>query len=217
MAQKTTSGGGAAAAAATGALAAAREALAKPLDFETFLTKLGPRGRVHAERHVATADAEPEHGPRHAEVWQRLARSLISLASHAAKINGQQSVQIYIADGKYKMQVFALEDLRDGSIHVFCSNVLDDAMKQGVVGTRKREEKGPLAFQIPSTDDWLTVEELDGSTANPAPFYKDMLGWNRKAVRVTIPKNATDAQITAVEAFCALSARAWINNPKPAV
>lgn len=193
----------------TSVVATARAALANMMPFEEFLTKLGPKGRVHAERHVAACELEPEKGPRHAEVWKRLAQALITLAPHAPKVNGQQSVQFYIPDGKYKMQVFALEDLRDGKITVYCGNVLADAVGAAVLTPRNNPSDGANLFQIKGTEDWLTIEELDGKSPNPSPFYKDMLGWNRKAVRITIPSDASDAQLGAVETLGALTARPW--------
>ena len=51
------------------------------------------------------------------------------------------------------------------------------------------------------------VERLDGKVSNPAPFYKDMLGWNRRAAHVTLPVMATDAQAEATEKLLLLGAR----------
>ena len=108
---------------------------------------------------------------------------MMTLAPHAPKVNGQQSLQFYVPDGKYKMQVFALEDLRDGNMTVYCGDVLDDAVKAGVLAPRKHASEGtPNVYHIKGAEqEWLTVEQLDGKSPNPAPFYKDMLGWNRKA------------------------------------
>ena len=39
-------------------LTAIKALLAKPVEFEDFLTKLGPKGRVHVERHLAVAETE---------------------------------------------------------------------------------------------------------------------------------------------------------------
>ena len=191
----------------TNQIAAVRAALAKPIDFEDFLVKLGPKGRIHAERHVAVCEAEPD--PRHGAVWRRLATMLMTLAPHATKINGQQSVQYFVPDGKYKMQVFALEDLRDGNISIYCGNALEDAVKGGVLTPRKKTADTPNVYQVKGTQEWVSVEELDGKSPNPAPFYKDMLGWNRKALRVIVPANATDEQLGAVEGIAAISARKW--------
>src|SRR5688500_12885555 len=112
-------------------LAAARESLAKPLQFSEFLAKLGSKDRASAERRVTVLAAAPDAA--RAALWQRLACSLMTLAPFAAKLIGKQTLQIYIADGKYRMQVFALEDLQDGDFTVYCPDVLDQAVKSGLL------------------------------------------------------------------------------------
>jgi hypothetical protein len=56
--------------------------------------------------------------------------------------------------------------------------------------------------------------EIDSLTAqntpNPSPFYKHMLGWNRKAVRITLPVDASEESIKAAERICAISAQRWV-------
>ena len=46
-------------------------------------------------------------------------------------------------------------------------------------------------------------------TPGPEFFYKDMTGWNRKAICVTLPAMASEAQVRAVENLCALAATEW--------
>jgi hypothetical protein len=56
----------------------------------------------------------------------------------------------------------------------------------------------------------LMVESLTNeNTPNPAGFYKHMLGWNRKALRITLSNDAADEQITAAENICAVAAARW--------
>ena len=187
-------------------LDAARNALKRPISFDDFLAKLSAKDRTNAERH-ATALAD---NPRHLELWRRLACSLMTLAPHAIKFNGQQSIQFYISDGKYRMQVFALEDLRDGKITIYCGNSLAEATDAGLLQKRKAGDP-ENAYKIRGTDDTLTLEALDGQTPNPASFYKDMLGWNRKAIRITLAADATNVQAEAAENLCAMSARKWLS------
>jgi hypothetical protein len=105
---------------------------------------------------------------------------------------GQHAVQFFVADGKYRMQVFALEDGRDGRVVVYLPDVLAAAEKAGA----------PLGV--------LKPESIDSSnTPNPSPHIKHMLGWNRKAVRVTLPTRASPQQISATETLCALAADKW--------
>jgi len=194
---------------------AAKTALAKPVELEELLVKLGPRGRIHAERHLLACKEEPD--PRHAVVWERLARALTTLAPHATKINGQQSLQFYVPDGKYKMQVFALEDLRDGNIHVCCQDVLEGAIAAGLLKARTDGGDEAKLYQVAGSSEWLTLEQMDGKTPNPAKHYKDMLGWNRKALKISIPAAATDAQVAAIESLCALAAGPWFGTAPAAV
>src|SRR3954469_3623942 len=112
-------------------LAAARAALARRPDFSEFLARLPAKDRANAERRGAALEAGP--APAAAGVWRRLACTLMTLAPHAAKLVGKQTVQFYIADGKYRMQVFALEDLQDGNITIYCPDVLSQAVEAGLL------------------------------------------------------------------------------------
>ena len=198
-----------AATASTTPRAAANAPIVMPpaIDYEGLLAKLGPKDKTNVERHLQTV--ETELNPDHAKLWKRLATHLITLASHAVKTTGQQSVQFFIADGKYRMQVFALEDLRDGKLTIYAGNVLDEAVKQGLVTPPPKNERETHAFTMHGGKDKLILEELDGKTLNPAPFYKDMLGWNRKALRITLPTKATNHEVEAAEILCAMSAQKW--------
>jgi hypothetical protein len=41
-----------------------------------------------------------------------------------------------------------------------------------------------------------------------------MLGWNRKAIRLTLPTRASPQHIAAAESLCALAADRWANKAK---
>jgi len=164
------------------------------IDYDGFLAKLTPKDRLNIERHITAI--EELSTKNHAKLWKRLAVAMMSMAPHSAKANGQQSMQFYIQDGKYRMQIFALEDLRDGSIHVYAADAVDEATKAGLFGKSKPSDE-PNELRLTGSTDTLNVERLDGKVSNPAPFYKDMLGWNRRAVHVTLPNMASDAQADA--------------------
>src|SRR5687768_4448999 len=102
-----------------------------PMEYDAFLAKLGTKDRLNVERHVAACDAEGD--PAHSSNYRRLVCALAGMAPHAAKTHGQQAVQIYVPDGKYRMQVFALQDQRDGVIVVYCDDVLDVVLKSGML------------------------------------------------------------------------------------
>ena len=83
------------------------------------------------QRHVTTLEAEPDG--RRAKAWKRMAASLATLASDTLKASGQNVVQFLVADGKYRMQVFAMEDTGPGGLAVYCSDVLDRAVKAKLI------------------------------------------------------------------------------------
>jgi hypothetical protein len=169
-----------------------KTALAKPIELDVLLSKAGQKDRTNVEKHLALIDADP-NSP-HARLWRRLMRALATLAPLAIQTVGQQAVQFFIADGKYRMQVFALEDQNDGQILLYVPDVLDDARKLKIVGT----------------DGDLPIEQLTAAnTPNPSPHYKNMLGWNRKALKISLPVGATSEQVEAAEHLAALAARAW--------
>jgi hypothetical protein len=181
-----------------------------PAEYAGFLASLGVKDRSNIERHLATCEtADPAGGALHVKNYRRLLCALGGLAPHAAKTHGQQAVQFYVPDGKYRMQVFALEDQRDGNMGVFCEDVLDAAVKSGLLRGPQEVAGQNNSYRIKGSIDSLKVDQLDGKTANPAPFYKDMLGWNRRALRITVGATATADQLGAVETLCAMAARKW--------
>jgi hypothetical protein len=164
-------------------------------DIDTLLNGLAGKDRSNIEKHLAACDAEPD--PQHAKLWRRLAVGLRRLAPMPVQTVGQHAVQFFIADGKYRMQVFALEDGRDGRLMVYLPDVLAEAEKAGL----------PLGI--------LKPEALDSAnTPNPSPHVKHMLGWNRKAVRVTLLTHAPAQQISALEKLCALASERWAKSAK---
>jgi hypothetical protein len=193
-------------------LSAARESLAHPLDFAQFLAKLSPKDRASAERRVSALEAVPN--PDGALLWRRLACSLMTLAPHAAKLVGKQTLQIYVADGRYRMQVFALEDLQDGNFTIYCPDVLDEAVKAGLLSPAAYAE--PHMYLIEPARQSLRVETLDGASASPAVHFKDMTGWNRKALRITLLPSPSAEQVQAAELLCAIAARHFVPAAAPA-
>jgi hypothetical protein len=194
---------------ANSALAGVRKALDKPIDLDAWLAALGARDRVNIERHIAALQPEPIH----ADLWRRLAQTVATLAPHAASTTGQQAVQFFIADGKYRMQVFALEDNRDGKIMIYAVDALDDAIKFDLLG--KPAKDNPASLPISGAPgQMLSVELLSAiDTPNPSAFYKHMLGWNRKAMRITLAVGASEALVAAAQTLCAIAAAKWEKKP----
>jgi hypothetical protein len=187
-------------------LVEASESLRQPLSFEEFLAKLPPKDRVNAEKRVVALEATG--APGLAELWRRVAAALMTLAPHAAKLVGKQTVQYYVADGKYRMQVFALEDLQDGRLTVYCPDVLADAVEAGLLAPPTAAEPGGTGtYGIVGTPDALRIDALDRDSLNPAAHFKDMVGWNRRALRLMLPPTASAEQVAAAELVCAIAAR----------
>ncbi|MBA3272261.1 MAG: hypothetical protein H0T11_00110 [Chthoniobacterales bacterium] len=192
-------------------LDAARASLSHPLSFAEFLAKLSTKDRATAERRVSVLEALPD--PSSANLWRRLACSLMTLAPFAAKLVGKQTLQIYVADGKYRKQVFALEDLQDGNFTMYCPDVLSDAAAAGLLTREARAEADE--YVIEPSKEKLLVKQLDRESVNPAPHFKDMTGWNRKAIRITLPPSASPAQVEAAELLCALAAQHFVSTLSP--
>ncbi len=180
----------------------------EPLDdYEAFLSKLGERDRQNVERHVAAC--ETESSGEHVKLWKRLAGSLARLAPHATQTAGQRAVRFYVSDGKYRRQLFALEDLRDGNLVVYVVDALKDAIEAGVL-------RGPLGtngdvalYEVcdePGTT--VKVELLAAAKTTSAPeYFKHMLGWNRKALKVTVPTTSSPVVLGALHQLCDLAVR----------
>jgi hypothetical protein len=191
-------------------LESAGKLLANRLDFDAFLAKLSPKDRVNAERRVGVLEAEPDLS--RLRLWRRLACALMTLAPHAAKLVGRQTIQFYIADGKYRMQVYALEDLQDGHFTIYCQDVMQEAIEAGLLSDA--EQAGAHLRRI-SSGEMLFVESMDKSSQSPGAHFNDMVGWNRRALRIVLPPSASSAQVEAAELVCAIAATRF-PIPKPA-
>ena len=197
----------AASVAGSGGAGAVATAPLEPMDYAALLVKLGTKDRLNVEKHVAACDAEPDES--HSKNYRRLLTVMAGLAPHAAKTHGQQAVQFYVPDGKYRMQVLALQDQRDGVMSVYCDDLLDAALKAGLLSGPTEVADVNNSYRIKDSVDSLKIDRLDGKSASPAPFYKDMLGWNRRAVRITLPATATAEQVKVTETLIAMAALKW--------
>jgi len=183
--------------------------LPEPMEFDAFLSKLSPKDRLNVERHIAACEAQVH--PDHAKLWQRMASWLATLAAHAVQTTGQQAVSFFIADGKYRMQVFALEDARDGKVCIYTPDVIDQAIAAKIVGKPAKGDESAAHVIKSDEKQHILIEQLTAAnTPNPSEFYKHMLGWNRKAMRITLLTTSTDVQIATAEKLCALAAERWL-------
>ena len=179
---------------------------------DAVLARTGAKDRTHIQRHLTAADAEPE--PGHAALWRKLAEILAKLAPLPVTATGHTAVMFFVPDGKYRMQAFALEDQSDGRITLYLPDVLADAIKKKIL----KKGADPTEFAVVgSMRSTLRAEALDAqNTPEPAVHVKNMLGWNRKSLRVTLPILGTDkARMAAVDALCKLAAKQWADRLAP--
>jgi len=196
-------------------------------DYQTFLGRLGLRDRQAVERHVAACEAEPT--PEHANLWRQLACLLASLAAKppsdtadaaprtgpasrqfGVQAAGQKAVQFFIADGKYRRQLFALEDLRDGVLVVYTVDALAAALRAGALRGPVRKDDGVSVYELCGCDGHatVTVESLTADNVGNAPdYYRHMVGWNRTALKITLPVPGGDGRLRALNVLYALAAR----------
>lgn len=175
------------------------------IEYIEFLVRLLPKDRLNVERHVAMCEAN--QGPAHTALWQRVACALMTLCDSSAKTVGRHTMQFFVPDGKYRLQVFALHDQHNGHLLVYAYNVLDEAFAAGLLERPTAEDS--TTYRLTGGRDLLNIEQIDARSVTPAPYYKEMLGWNRRAIRITLPTDATPAQVEAVENLCALSKGKW--------
>ncbi len=173
---------------------------------EDVMARSGARDRANIEKHIAASEAEAT--PDHAKLWKRLASKIASLAHMPVQTVGLQAVLFFIPDGKYRMQVFALEDKNEGQILLYLPDVLAAAIKNKIITKIAGDEYSVVG----SKDQTFTIQALDASnTSDPPPHIKNMIGWNRKAVRVTLKTTSSDSpQVVATEAMMELAATKWM-------
>jgi hypothetical protein len=183
------------------------------MDFDTLVAKLSAKDRHCVDRQIAARENSPIFGL--ADRWRKLAAMLLNLAPGLVKLSGLHTMQFYIADGKYRKQVFALHALPDSAIAVCIPDILDDAVKFGLLtlpaGNGPKGAPSNL-YGIGKTDQSLTVDIVSGTTLDPQIFYKDMTGWNRRALCITLAGESTQVQVRAVHDLCKCAAVAWADD-----
>jgi hypothetical protein len=167
-----------------------------------LLARAAAKDRTHIQRHLAAADAEPDAS--HATLWRRLAGFLHTLAPLPVQTVGHSAVMFFVPDGKYRMQMFSLEDQSDGRISLYLPDILDQAIQKKIV--RKGDVPGEFSI-VGSLRNSLRIDSLDSqNTPEPAAHVKNMLGWNRKALRVILPALAAEGpRVDATENLCNLA------------
>jgi hypothetical protein len=182
------------------------------VDLDALLAKFGAKDRQTFDRQLAAREAHAPASPHLVDRWRRLAGLLMTLAPAPPKLAGVDTMQFFIPDGKYRKQVYAIHASADGTIDVYVPDILETAARAHLLSgpAGKVSDTGRVnLYRVVDSKESLRIESLDGATVNPSPFYKDMTGWNRKAVSVQLPPSASDEQLEAVERLCALAATTW--------
>jgi hypothetical protein len=186
-----------------------------------LLAKAGVRDRTNLQKQLDALDAQP--APDRARVWRQLLSTLGSLVPLSPVTAGMHVVTFFRPDGKYRMQVFALEDANDGAVHLYLPDVLSMAVEKklvlagpvGVDGQKEYTTIGAAASRRP-----MTILPVDDRTLpNPPAHVKNLTGWKRKAIRITLDADAApdDRRVATAIALCEMAAAQWANDPSAVV
>jgi hypothetical protein len=172
---------------------------------EGFLARAAAKERTKIEKHLAACDAESDSN--RGTLWRRLATMLDTHAGSGVESAGGQAWRFFRADGKYRMQVFALEDRGDGALRVSLPDVLEEAIKRKVL----LKTKIPNEYGLKGSRETIRIEPLDSAKfTDPPAHVKSMLGWGRRAIEVTLPTTSDGGpRADAVEALCEIAAKKW--------
>ena len=178
--------------------------------YEAFVARLSVKTRAAEQKHVELCEADAAQG--YGELWKRLAVALDFLAPYATETAGHQALKFHIPDGKYRQQVFALEDGRNGTLSVFLPDVSARALAEKLIvpgdGT---------AFRIPGSSDAAVTLEIITSDTPDMAVCKPMLGWGRRALRANIAITADDKQLKVIERLCEFATETWVSKLPPEV
>jgi hypothetical protein len=169
------------------------------------MARMTGSSRAAVERHLVAC--EKEMAPDHVRLWKRLVGLLGRLTPDALPISAARAVRFYVPDGKYKMQLFAFEDLRDGKLGIYLDDMRAAAFQEGILTGPSESESSLYRIGGKAADEWLCIELLTAAGTSSAPdYYKHMLGWHRTAIRITLCPESTTAQVLAAEAMCMMAA-----------
>jgi hypothetical protein len=174
-------------------------------NYEAFLARLGQKGLAAVEKHAELCEADAAQG--YGRWWKRIAGMLGKLAPHAIETAGQQAVKFHIPDGKYRQQVFALEDVGTGMIYVYLPDVTAAAVTKKILKTVGAD--GRTYAVVGDAEGKVDLEIVTSDAKEVPPFCKPMLGWGRRALKTGVAVNAEEKQVRVVEKLCELAAEAW--------
>ncbi len=173
-------------------------------DLAEFLSRAAAKERAKIEKHLATCDAADE--PDRAKLWRRVALMLDGLSGAGVESASGQAWRFFIPDGKYRMQVFALEDRGDGVLRVCLPDVIDEAVKRKLL----KSTTTPGEYAMKGIRGAVRIEPIEsGGVSDPPAHVKSMLGWNRRAIQISLSVNSEATQVAAAKSLCELAARKW--------
>lgn len=167
--------------------------------FAALLAKLPLKERSYAEKRDLAMEADPAKR----NGWRRLCVFLLELAGHSSKFNSKESVQFYAADGKYRMQIFALQDVVPGELTIHCRDVLDQLIEKKLI-RRSKVGTDLNRYVVAGTEVSLVIERVPQQAADHPQAFRDLLSWNRKCMRIDLPVAAPDEVYDRVEKMLAL-------------
>ena len=99
----------------------------------------------------------------------------------------------------------------DGTYYTGQTDDLEHRIAQHQAGTflGYTHDRRPveLMFSETFTD---RIDALDRDSVNPSAHFKDMVGWNRRALRVVVPPMASQEEVAAAELLCAIAATRFV-------
>jgi hypothetical protein len=180
------------------------EAVPVQENYDAFLSRLGQKALAAVEKHAELCEADAGQG--YGRWWKRLAGSLGKLAPFAIETAGHQALKFHIPDGKYRVQVFALEDAATGRVVVYLPDIAALAVTNKLV---KASTDGHTYQIVGDGDVNVDLEVITSETKDAPVFVKPMLGWGRRALRTSVSVIGDERQVVAVERLCGLAAEAW--------
>jgi hypothetical protein len=182
-------------------------------NYQAFLGRLGQKGLAAVEKHVEICEADAAQG--YGRWWKRIAGMLGQLAPHAIETAGHQAVKFHIPDGKYRQQVFALEDPGAGILYVYMPDIAAAAVSKKLLKPAGADGRGYGV--VGDLEGRLELEVVTSDGQEVPAFCKPMLGWGRRALKASLSVNAEEKQVRMVEKLCELAAEGWAGKAEPMV
>jgi hypothetical protein len=180
-------------------------------NFRALLQQLGPKALGAAEKHMELCEADAARG--YGRTWKRIAGMLARMAPGAVESVGQHTLKFHIPDGKYRQQVFALNDSGLGTIDLYMPHIAALAIEQKLLS---KPTDPTQVYGIVGEKQSIELSTVTSNDADCPPFCKPMLGWGRKALKVTISAVPNEEQLAIVERLCECAMSTWAAQTAPA-